>query len=231
MSTRGGDAVASVKGARGKGRPRVSSREKIVEAGLALAAADPSAAVSVVAIARKLGIAPMAIYNYFPNRDALMQELSAGLLDKMEIRVQTGTAAIEALAIWARGAREHFLCYPELLQILGYDNGYASAAWLSGSRVVFQAMESLGYCGDELARAIRWYWNVVMSAITVEVRERMTPVPVTSDASGRLDGYVKQVVGTLSEALADANFHSSLFEFHLLMAARSLNAVKPDGTG
>jgi AcrR family transcriptional regulator len=210
---------------RGKGRPRITSRDKIVEAGLAIAAADPSAIVSIVAIARKLEIAPMAIYNYFPNRDALMQELSARLLEKMEIDIPAAASPFEAIGIWARATRAHFLRNPELLQILGYENGYVSGAWLAKSKELFRAMEALGFAGEELVKAIRWFWNVAMSAITVEVQERISPALASEQSKERLDNYGKDVLALMNTAGASEGFQDRLFDFHITMAIRALKSA------
>ena len=118
--------------------------------------------------------------------------------------------------------RDHFLRFPELLQILDYDNGYASVAWLAHSRVLFESLEALGFSGDGLVAAIRWYWNLVMSAITVEVRETLAPVGVTDIAAAGLDSQVREVVVAIDAAVRRKGFHNQLFEFHLEMAGRAL---------
>lgn len=209
---------------RGKGRPRVTSRDKIVEAGLCLAAAAPSASISIASIAREIGIAPMAIYNYFPNRDALMQELSACLLDKMKIDIAPGTPPLTAIGIWGRSARAHFLAHPELLGIIGYENGYSSDAWFAKSKALFEAMEALGLSGEELVKAIRWFWNVVMSAITVEVQESINPVAVDEGVGERFDSYTGEKFLMMNAAFRKPSFHDDMFEFNLKMVVHALKA-------
>jgi TetR/AcrR family transcriptional regulator, tetracycline repressor protein len=210
---------------RKKGRPRVTSRDQIVETALDIAASDPAATVSVVAIARRLGIAPMAIYNYFPNKDALMQELSARLLTRMDIRVPRDSTPTETIAIWSHSIRVLFLRHPELLKILSYENGYASAAWLEKSTELFRALELLRYAGDELVMAIRWLWNVVMSAITVEVQESMAPVAIGDDVSSRLGDYALGIVRTMREATVTEGFYERFFDFNIEIAMRSLSSA------
>lgn len=209
---------------RGKGRPRVTSRDKIVEVGLSLAAAAPSTSISIASIARELGIAPMAIYNYFPNRDSLMQELSARLLDRMKIEIVPGAHPLKAIEIWARSARAHFLKYPELLWIIGYENGYSSDAWFAKSKALFEAMEALGLTGDEVVKAIRWFWNVVMSAITVEIQDVINPVKVDEDVDERFDSYTGERFLMLNEAFRKPSFYDDMFDFNLEMVAHALKA-------
>lgn len=210
---------------RGKGRPRVTSRDKIVEAGLSLAAAAPSASISIASIARELGIAPMAIYNYFPNRDSLMQELSARLLNKMKIEIAPGTHPLKAIEIWARSTRVHFLEHPELLWIIGYENGYSSDAWFAKSKALFEAMEALGLTGDEVIRAIQWFWNVVMSAITVEIQGAINPVAVDEVVDERFDRYTGERFLTMNKAIRSPCFYDELFDFHLEMMVHALKGI------
>lgn len=218
------DAAVPGRPVRGKGRPRVTSKDKIVEAGLSLAAAAPSTSISIGAVARELGIAPMAIYNYFPNRDALMQELSARLLDRMTIEIRPGTHPVKAIEIWARSARAHFLKHPELLWIIGYENGYSSDAWFAKSRTLFHALEALGFSRQELVKAARWCWNVVMSAITVEVQEAINPVVADEDASGKFDSFIGERFRMMNAAIRQPSFYDDMFEFNLEMMGHALSA-------
>ena len=204
------------------GRPRVTSEDKILDAARAIAAADPSTPVSIVSIARKLGIAPMAIYNYFPSRDALMQELSALLLTKLSIDIPDGADAFETISLWAHAIRVHFLKHPELLQILGWVDGYTSAAWLQKSEVIFRALGRLGLEGEELTKTIRWVWNVVMSAISVEIHERTTPSTLSASAHVRLSADVRPVVELMHRSAATEGFNERFFEFHVSMMIRGL---------
>lgn len=205
-----------------KGVPRITSRDKIVEAGLALAAADPCTSVTVVSIARKLGIAPMAIYNYFPSKDSLMQELSARLLDRMEIAISEGAKPLEVTEIWARSARAHFTRHPEVLRIIGYENGYSSDAWFAKSKPLFEAMEALGFSGEELIKVIRWFWNTIMSAITVEIQESMASAPSMERVDERFDSYVGDAFKVLNEVSRDMFFYDRLFDFHVEMMIYAL---------
>lgn len=207
---------------RGKGRPRVTSQEKIIEAGMAIAAANPTAILSVVAIAKKLEIAPMAIYNYFPSRDALMQKLSARLLEKMAIDVGRAANPFETIEVWARAARTHFLQFPELLQILDYENGYTSSAWLAKSEALFRAMEMMGFAGEELVKSIRWLWNVVMSAIAVEIQDSLSPSSISDRIDHETNNYVKDTASMMQEISQSYGFYERLFDFHVGMAINGL---------
>lgn len=215
---------------RGKGRPRVTSQEKIIEAGVAIAAANPTSIVSVVAIAKKLEIAPMAIYNYFPSRDALMQELSARLLEKMTIDESSAANPSGTIEVWARSARTHFLQFPELLQILDYENGYTSTAWLAKSEALFRSMEAMGFFGEELVKSIRWFWNVVMSAITVEIQDRLSPSLVSDRIDVEASRYVKDTACFMQEASRSSGFYERLFDFHIEMAIAALKNKSPRET-
>lgn len=56
---------------RGPGRPRVLSEAEVVDAALSLAREHGIARLSMRAVARQLGVPPMTIYGYVPNKDTL----------------------------------------------------------------------------------------------------------------------------------------------------------------
>lgn len=58
------------------GRPQVSSREALIEAGLGLIDEQGAAALSVRAVAARLGISAMTPYNYFADKSELRQAIT-----------------------------------------------------------------------------------------------------------------------------------------------------------
>lgn len=60
---------------KGRGRPKQKTavrREQIANAALAIVAAGGLRALSMTALARRVGLAPSAIYRHFPNKDAVL---------------------------------------------------------------------------------------------------------------------------------------------------------------
>jgi len=70
---------------RGPGRPRVLSEADIVDAALSLAREHGILRLSMRAVARKLGVPPMTIYGYVPNKAALDALVIDRVLSEIEI--------------------------------------------------------------------------------------------------------------------------------------------------
>jgi len=60
-----------------------STHDRIAEAAMRILAKEGADAVSMRRIARAIGITPMAIYHHFPDRDALLQAITAREFDRL----------------------------------------------------------------------------------------------------------------------------------------------------
>ncbi len=69
---------------RGRGRPPRLSRERIVEGAVEVLLAEPAVSLTIKRVADAVGAAPMALYRYFPDRDALLQATADHVLEAME---------------------------------------------------------------------------------------------------------------------------------------------------
>ena len=73
------------------GRPGRISHQQIVAETLAMLEADGLAGFSLARLARCVGVTPMALYNYFPSRDALLDAAAKAMFDGFEIPAGEGT--------------------------------------------------------------------------------------------------------------------------------------------
>src|SRR3954468_4228686 len=64
-------------------RPRVIDRRLVLEASLAIADADGLDAVTMGAVARRLGVTPMALYRHVANKGDLLDGVVESLLDEI----------------------------------------------------------------------------------------------------------------------------------------------------
>src|SRR5215217_7143657 len=93
-------------------RPRGSlTREAILDAAEAIAAGEGFGALSMRAVAARLGAAPMALYNHLPTRDALVDGLLDRVLHRFEPEPPTDDWA-EDLRRFARGHRRLLAAHP-----------------------------------------------------------------------------------------------------------------------
>ena len=94
-----------------RGPRRALTEDEILDAALGLLDGGGPAAASVRGIAAKVGVAPNAVYTYFPDKDAVIQALVERLLGEVDHdvfadRTQPWRPRVEALALELR----HRLC-------------------------------------------------------------------------------------------------------------------------
>jgi AcrR family transcriptional regulator len=115
-----------------RGPKREMSVERIVEAAVEIADADGLGAVSMAAVASRLGFTPMSLYRYVSAKDdlvLLMQEEATGAPSEATRTVGGWRERLEALY---REQLQHYLAHPWVLEIpiSGVPATPNSAAWM-----------------------------------------------------------------------------------------------------
>jgi len=82
-----------------RGRPAKISLDDIVNEAIKQLAQDPGKPLSLNALARALGVTPMALYRYVDDRDALLQEIAGRLLHDLNPQIPEASWH-EQLRIW-----------------------------------------------------------------------------------------------------------------------------------
>ena len=200
----------SPKRAKPRGRPARISREMILDAAVELSQKSGEDIPSLNGIARAMKISPMAIYTYFASKDELLQALSDRLLTEFELAVPAEVDPFATLLAWANAMRSHMLAHPQLINLLVWEGGHTSIAWLERSMMVSDALGQLGFAGEPRARATLWVWHVVMSAINIELRNRVMPQALSPEELESLDPATREQVEA-SLALSSAPDHAEEF--------------------
>jgi AcrR family transcriptional regulator len=208
---------------RKRGRRAGISRETVLQAALDVAAKNPAGPVSLNAVARALHVTPMAIYTYFASRDELMQALTAALLDGLVIDVPDDATPVRKIEVWADSFREYFIERPQLITMLSWDNGHTSIAWINQSKILMEALESLGLEGAELGETLLWIWSVVMGAIYAELLYKQSPYGVQDWEFENLDPAMRRGVLFIREVVEAPNHHAHCFKFQV---ARLTDAIE-----
>ena len=142
-------AAAQERG-RGRGRPARLSAEQITLATVELLRHEPDAAVTVKRVADAVGAAPMALYRYFPDREALLQAAADHVVATMaRITLDDGPWQ-QRLSAWMRAAHERLLPYPQLLP---YMVSTQQPAWLPALMRCSELLAPLDLDKDDLALA------------------------------------------------------------------------------
>ena len=155
-----------------RGRPPKISLDDIVNEALSQLAKEPGKPLSLNALARALGVTPMALYRYVDDRDALLQEIAGRLLHDLNPEIPDAPWQ-EQLRTWAGVMREYFLANPSLFSVLGWQEHIASA-WLSQLATLVSILERTGLQGKDLADTVQWVGSTVMSTIFMEISGQKT---------------------------------------------------------
>ncbi|HWI30490.1 MAG TPA: TetR/AcrR family transcriptional regulator [Microbacterium sp.] len=179
-----------------RGPKREMSVEKIVDAAVELADADGLGAVSMAAVAARLGYTPMSLYRYVSAKDdliVLMQESATGL-PPAAVREIDGWK--ERLGELFRAQIEIYLRHPWMLDIpiSGSPATPNSSAWVD---MTLEALEETPLDAEErLAVTLmvtghaHWYGAVLAGYSTVGRTTGMTPAQITAREAALYDGLI-----------------------------------------
>ena len=154
------------------GRPRAVTEQAILDAALWQLDAGGAAAVSIRGIAAQVGIAPNAVYTYFPSRAAVLRALVERFLgdvnhDRFVDREQPWRQRVEALALELRA---HLVAHRGAVQLLlaGPMDG-PNALTLRES--LSEVLADGGSTPDDAARASYVLLVYIFGAIALDVAE------------------------------------------------------------
>ena len=152
------------------GRPSRISHQQIVAETLAMLEADGLAGFSLARLARCVGVTPMALYNYFPNRDALLDAAAEAMFDGFEISAGEGNWESKIRA-WLEALRELIQRNPVSLQIIRWDD-HVTPSWIKIWLPMAQTLEAEGLRGEKLAFGLRWLIQAAMGVIRGNLETR-----------------------------------------------------------
>jgi len=100
--------------ARGKGL----SRDKLVQAALAIVDRDGLGALSMRRLGAELGVDPMAAYRHFPSKEALLDGVVEAVVSEIDLEVDPSAPWEERLRTLARANLEAMMAHPNALPLL-----------------------------------------------------------------------------------------------------------------
>lgn len=198
-----------------RGRPARISREMILDAAAELSGKSPEELPSLNGIARALKISPMAIYTYFSSKDDLLQALSDRLLAEFTLDIPPDADPFDVIVQWANAMRAYVLLNPQLINLLVWEGGHTSVAWLERGMTVSGALGRMGFTGAARARATLWVWHVAMGAINVELRNRVMPQDLTSHELYSLDATTREQIAEMLSFTGSADHADRFFTYQL----------------
>jgi AcrR family transcriptional regulator len=158
------------------GRPRAVTEQAILDAALLQLDAGGAASVSVRGIAAQVGIAPNALYTYYPNKAAVLRALVERFLgevnhDRFIDRQLPWRQRVEALAL---ELRTHLVAHPGAVHLLlgGPMDGPNALAL---REVLSEVLADAGSRPDDAARGSYVLMVYLLGAIALEVAEIHQP--------------------------------------------------------
>jgi len=166
-----------------RGRRRTLSEEEILDAALSLLDAGGPEAMSIRAIAARVGVAPNAVYTYFPDKAAVVRSLVERLLGEVDHGVFTRPARswrqrVEAVAVELRAKLSAHPAAVGLMIGGPMDGPHA----LSLNEELLRLLGDAGLGPAEAARAAYLLIVYIFGAIALEVADQDGAGPLPPEA-------------------------------------------------
>jgi TetR/AcrR family transcriptional regulator, tetracycline repressor protein len=166
-------------GRRGRPGPRRALTEnEILDAALALLDEGGPSAASVRGIAARVGVAPNAVYTYFPDKAAIVTALVERLLGEVDHGVFADRARpwrqrVESLAV---ELRERLTSHPGAVSLM-IGRSMLGAHSLALSERLLELFTDAGLDPDDAARASYLMFGYVFGSVALEVADLNQPGP------------------------------------------------------
>ena len=165
-----GRSGGTEKARRAPGRQATLSHEKIIAQALQLLGHLTTDELTMTRIASGLGTTTMALYKYFPSRDALMNALAEHTFSLLVAPMPADGEWQQRLHGWLRALHAHVEKYPTTLKVIGWE-GHLSGAWVRVVAPVAQLLDEQGLKGERLAFVLAWFISSTMGFLMVETAE------------------------------------------------------------
>src|SRR4051812_17506670 len=126
------------------GRPRLLTRERIVEAASALVDAEGLEAVSVRRLAAELGVRGPSLYNHFENKGEILDAVADAVVELVDVSFFRTHDWREALRLWACSYHAALAAHPNIVPVLAHGPGRRPAA-LAMADTVYGALIDAGW--------------------------------------------------------------------------------------
>jgi len=160
--------------AKRRGRKPRASQDEIVRAAIDLLERDPHEPLTMARVAEGVGLAPMTLYRYFEDRDALMNAIARAVVEgRQPLQIPKGASWQDQVRAWMFGIRDNLVRYPQVLQLTA-TGGYQG--WLVDGAELVAVLETVGeWPDDELARALFWVSTTTLGHVILEANKPERP--------------------------------------------------------
>jgi AcrR family transcriptional regulator len=153
---------------RARGRPASLSRERIIAVAMELLATCTADELSFALLAKACDVAPMTLYNYFSNRESMLNAVADHAFSLLELPpTQPEQHWQQQLLSWMWCLQQHCQRYPVITKVMGFEGG-VSNAWLGAVTPVYRITRDLGFRDRELAQVSSWFLANAMGLIIAD---------------------------------------------------------------
>ncbi len=203
-----------------RGRPKKHagglSRDRILDAATGLINRDGGDKVTMRGISVALGVDPMSLYNYFANKDTLLDAVALRFLDALPQPVPTGDLGTDVRAL-STGFRESVAAQPHVAVLL-LTRQLRSMTGLALTDAALGVLRTAGFSPDD---AVRGFRSVVAFLVGTVLRESSVGPTFAAQNLGGLSGRQAELTSAglhnvvdSADALAVLD-HDREFEFGL----------------
>lgn len=160
--------------AKRRGRKPRASQDEIVRAAVELLEREPHEPLTMARVAEGVGLAPMTLYRYFEDRDALMTAIARAVIEGREpLRFPKRATWQDKVRTWMFSIRDNLVRYPQVLQLTA-TGGYQG--WLVDGAELVAILETVGeWADDDLARALFWVSTTTLGHVILEANKPASP--------------------------------------------------------
>ncbi|MDQ3987097.1 MAG: TetR/AcrR family transcriptional regulator C-terminal domain-containing protein [Actinomycetota bacterium] len=133
------------------------SRDRILEAALALIDRDGLDALSMRRLGAECGVEAMSLYNHFPNKDELLKGVTGVILREIELPDLRRQSWVEALRSGFHSYRRVLLSHPNVIPLMTVKPDVSPESF----RPIEFAMEILRTAGFDPVTALHAHWLLV----------------------------------------------------------------------
>jgi AcrR family transcriptional regulator len=126
------------------GRPRLLTRERIVEAASAIVDTEGLEAVSVRRLAAELGVQGPSLYNHFGNKSEILDAVADAVVELVDVSFFRTHDWREALRLWAGSYHAALAAHPNIVPVLAHGPGRRPVA-LAMADTVYGALIAAGW--------------------------------------------------------------------------------------
>ncbi|MEU5871134.1 TetR/AcrR family transcriptional regulator C-terminal domain-containing protein [Glycomyces sp. NPDC047369] len=160
---------------RTRGQRAGLSRERVLEAALALVERDGLGALTMRRLAGELGIEAMSVYHYVPNKDALLDGLVERVVERAVEARPAGATWQEALREYALAMRRTLLAHPEVVPLLA-GRPALTARTMATVEAVLGTLREAGFSPAQGLRMIHAITGLAIGEAAVQTGARSDPL-------------------------------------------------------